>query len=901
LGISKIKKYNYLFILLYFLFSTKQIVGQNGFNYNLKSTQNIEISPLQADRILLKIEDREKKVKKAFELSRIFYKQKKLDLAIKYAKIQNTILLDLNIFPKHYHTSFYLIGKYFMEDNNLDSAKAYFKKSININYYPKKRAQSLCQLAICFRMQGKLYESYEYYKEGITSLIKYGKANSIIYHILNLADVCNQIKSIESAQLGINFLKKCDSLLKINKEVLDEKGPIDMAKGVLYTLDVNYNFKLASNYYRKALINCLKTGNKRTISLCYLNLSELYLKENKDSTLFFLKKSLEYGNLSESSLIKDVLSETYRNLSIYNLKNNNISEAYFNINNSLKKSFEITLSKNIFKIKESAFKRVSSRRNVFLSFKEKLNILNILYNKTGQVEYLNESIKTVSTCDAFINYTIQNSTEINTKFLWRDDVSNIYNYGVLAAYNLGDNELMNSIIEKNKAFLLTQSIKENNSQLNLPYQIKTQLKKYQEDIFSLEEKSEENKKIKDSLFNIKLTFDRFKDSISKVYPEYFSKRNNIQPISLEKMKENLNDKAVILSYHLDSNNNNLFGLFTSKKDNYTFKAKIDSSFNKLVNNYKKLISKPLTQKSEFKDFYGTSNKLFNHLFPDKKSRDFINGKNLIILSNDVLQNIPFESLNSNNESPNYLIEDHNISYAYSASFLDFNNSLKRETSKNLAAFAPVSFFNSELKSLQATEAEVKTISNEISSDLFTNINATKTNFLNNSSDYKILHLATHATSSDNPAIYFSKDTLKLHELYTHKTNADLVVLSACESNLGEIKKGEGVFSLSRGFFYSGAKSVISSLWNVNDVSTSSIMKDFYKNLNNNQSKSEALNNAKRNYLKEHSLSEKSPYYWASFVLIGDTSPTYPATPFWVYILGIVILFSIILFFFKKRG
>ena len=180
-------------------------------------------------------------------------------------------------------------------------------------------------------------------------------------------------------------------------------------------------------------------------------------------------------------------------------------------------------------------------------------------------------------------------------------------------------------------------------------------------------------------------------------------------------------------------------------------------------------------------------------------------------------------------------------------------------------------------------------------------NATKNNFLTSSGDYKILHLATHASSSNNPAIYFSKDTLKLHELYTHKTNADLVVLSACETNLGEIKKGEGVFSLSRGFFYSGAKSVISSLWNVNDVSTSSIMKDFYTNLDLHQSKSEALNNAKRKYLKEHSLSEISPYYWASFVLIGDTSPTYPSTSYLFYLLGFVALyFNYFIFFQKKR-
>ncbi|TCP24205.1 tetratricopeptide repeat protein [Tenacibaculum skagerrakense] len=888
-------------IFFLILYISINCYGQNSFNYNLKTTSDKKINEKDADSILNTLNsDTNKKIIKAFNYSRIFYKKGNLKLAIKYAKIQNNLSQKGEIYPKHYHTSFYLIGKYFMVNNKLDSAIIYSKRALELNHYPKKIAQSFCQIATCYRKQGDLHKSIEYYTEGIPLLIKHAKPNSILFHIISLTDACNQVKTKRSARIGLHFLEKCDSLINKNKYLTPEIGSIDICKGVLYAFPSNYDYKKASNYYRKALKFSLNRNQEKITSLAYLNLGELYLDEGKDSSLYFLNKGLKHIAKSKDNFLKDIESDIYRNISKCYIKKDNLELALKNINIAIKKSFQIPFNKKEIELNDIHFEKASSRRNIVLAFKDKLNILNHLYNKTQKKEYLEESIKTVYLCDAFINYTIQNSTEINTKFLWRDDVSEIYNFGVLAAFHLGDNELTNSIIEKNKAFLLTQSIKENNSQLNLPYQVKSQLKKYQEDIYSLEEKSDENKKIKDSLFNIKLSFDRFKDSITKVYPEYFSDRNNIQPISLEKIKEKLNDNSIILSYHLDSNNNNLFGLFTSKIDSYTFKAKIDSSFYELVSNYKKLISKPLTHKSEFKNFYSTSNKLFNNLFPDNESRKFIKNKNLIIISNDILQNIPFESLYTNNENPKYLIEDHNISYAYSASFLDFNNSIKRETSKNLAAFAPVSFSNSELKLLQATEAEVKTIDNEISGDLFTNTNATKTNFLNNSSDYKILHLATHASSSHNPAIYFSKDTLHLHELYTHKTNADLVVLSACESNLGELKKGEGVFSLSRGFFYSGAKSVISSLWNVNDVSTSSIMKDFYKNLNNNQSKSEALNNAKRNYLKEHSLSEKSPYYWASFVLIGDTSPTYPATPYWIYLLGVVALFSFTLFFYNRN-
>ncbi|CAL2093533.1 CHAT domain-containing tetratricopeptide repeat protein [Tenacibaculum sp. 190524A05c] len=890
-------KLTFLFVIF---FNSCYLHGQSEFNYNLKKTPDLKIPEKRADSILFKTNLTESEIiKKAFDFSRIFYKQNNLQLAIKYAKIQNKYSKKFNLFPKHYHTSYYLIGKYYMWNDQIDSAISYYKKALKLDYYPKKIAQSLCQLAHCYRMKGELHKSLNYYKNGIELLFIHGKNISIVNHIINFSLTCNQIKTKQSAQLGIKYIRICDSIINndINLKNGDDRCYLYNNLGNLYQIENNYNFEKAKENYLKTLKISSTKKNNYIFSLAQLNLGELYLKKNVDSSLYYLKNSQKYSlklnNYDKNALI----SEIFRNFSRCYKDKRQYHSALEHIDKSLKTSFNIPLEKKLL-LNNHHFEKVISRRNVVLAFKGKVEILNLIYNKTKDPKYLRESIETVNTCDAFINYTIQNSTEINTKFLWRDDVSEIYNYGVLAAYNLNDHELLNSIIEKNKAFLLTQSIKENNSEIALPHNVKQQLKTYKNSIFSLEEKSTSQKQ-KDSLFNIKLEFERFKDSITVLYPEHFSKRNNIQPLALEHIKTNLDSKSVILSYHLDRNNNNLFGLFTSKTGNYSFKKEIDSTFYEVAENYKRLISKSLIQKSELQEFYTTSNSLYNYLFPTKESKQFIEKKSFIVIANDILQNIPFEALNTNTSDVKYLIEDHNVSYAYSASFLEFNNALKRETSKNLAAYAPITFANQ--KSLEATQSEVNTIQNQIDSDLFTATKATKNNFLTSSGDYKILHLATHASSSNNPAIYFSKDTLKLHELYTHKTNADLVVLSACETNLGEIKKGEGVFSLSRGFFYSGAKSVISSLWNVNDVSTSSIMKDFYTNLDHHQSKSEALNNAKRKYLKEHSLSDKSPYYWASFVLIGDTSPTYPSTSYLFYLLGFVAFISIILFFFKKRG
>ena len=100
----------------------------------------------------------------------------------------------------------------------------------------------------------------------------------------------------------------------------------------------------------------------------------------------------------------------------------------------------------------------------------------------------------------------------------------------------------------------------------------------------------------------------------------------------------------------------------------------------------------------------------------------------------------------------------------------------------------------------------------------------------------------------------------------------MVVLSACETELGDYIPGEGLNSLSRSFSYAGAKSILSSLWQVNEQSTLSILSNFYTNLKQGQSKSQALRNAKLSYINTAPDHKRHPYYWAGLILIGDDSP-----------------------------
>lgn len=160
------------------------------------------------------------------------------------------------------------------------------------------------------------------------------------------------------------------------------------------------------------------------------------------------------------------------------------------------------------------------------------------------------------------------------------------------------------------------------------------------------------------------------------------------------------------------------------------------------------------------------------------------------------------------------------------------------------------------------------------------------------SQYRMVHFATHAaiadtfTHTNQPALVLSNGhsdgedndgLLRFRDIVNLKLNADLVVLSACRTNLGELKGGEGLIGLSRAFFYAGAASLVVSLWDVQDQSTSLLMEHFYRGLKEGLSRAEALRQAKLSLMtsttklkatgKDTGLA--SPFFWAPFILVGS--------------------------------
>jgi CHAT domain-containing protein len=159
--------------------------------------------------------------------------------------------------------------------------------------------------------------------------------------------------------------------------------------------------------------------------------------------------------------------------------------------------------------------------------------------------------------------------------------------------------------------------------------------------------------------------------------------------------------------------------------------------------------------------------------------------------------------------------------------------------------------------------------------------ATEASFKRENLDhFNCLHFATHGLIDEEvPArsgVVFSlvdekeeDGVLQMNEIFNLNLNADLVVLSACQSGLGKVVRGEGIIGLTRAFMYAGADSVVVSLWNVRDSSTAAFMKSFYKHLRAGKGKAEALRHAKLDMIRSDIRMYRFPYFWAPFVLIGN--------------------------------
>ena len=364
-------------------------------------------------------------------------------------------------------------------------------------------------------------------------------------------------------------------------------------------------------------------------------------------------------------------------------------------------------------------------------------------------------------------------------------------------------------------------------------------------------------------------------SVSKLVENLL--KEEIETVSLDKViASTLKTIDSFVTYMLSEEEG--YGIFCTQKEKLFFKVPNVTRLQKNIIVLKNYMQQPILTKIEIENYRKIGNEVFIALFPFKNAIPKLSNKKISIVPDDTLINLPFEALPFTTEgklATSYFINIAEVSYLQSFSVFEKIKGHKNNPTNKLLAMAPYQFENKKLEALVRSKEAIAALNTYQSATVLVEEQATKANFYQYSSTYDIIHLNTHAgidSSTETPWISFRKDKLTLDELYGMDNQAALVILDACKTNAGTFASGEGILSLSRGFFYNGSKSVVASLWNVNEKAGNEILTTFYTGLEQGNTKSKALQFAKIKYLKKHQFTEVLPFYWASFTLTGSTAP-----------------------------
>lgn len=295
-------------------------------------------------------------------------------------------------------------------------------------------------------------------------------------------------------------------------------------------------------------------------------------------------------------------------------------------------------------------------------------------------------------------------------------------------------------------------------------------------------------------------------------------------------------------------------------------------------------------------------------------------RSVIFISEGFLSYLPFEILLRNSKPVSYAFSFKNL-------LLNRDKALSAGISGNLAGFVPAYPRNSApplpatlesgtLRSgpengvleLRYSINELKNIRDHIGeTTLFEGAEAGKTAFLKSLGRFKVHHLAMHSEMDEedyeqSSLLFTNNEKLYFHELYALNFPSEMVVLSACNTGLGKYLNGEGVMSLARALNYAGVRSSVASLWQVPDKESAELMTLFYEYLSKGKPKDEALMLAKRTFVERYPM-KTHPYYWAGFILSGDTAPLHMSRRGPAYLPALLILGALaggVIFFILRR-
>ncbi len=432
---------------------------------------------------------------------------------------------------------------------------------------------------------------------------------------------------------------------------------------------------------------------------------------------------------------------------------------------------------------------------------------------------------------------------------------------------------------------------ENSDYLDRISSLKLELAYYQE---AGNKESGTSKLNKSKQASIKRELDLLTKKIAETEKNYNS--FNASHFSVNDVLLRLNDDEQLLKYYVTENR--IFSVLIGK-DSIGLKGikrgpVLEQQLERFIEQTKLVAS----------DFKQNASNLYPLLLPSSLKR------HITIIPDNFLNYVPFETL-YDRRTKQYLVQQNVVAYDYSLPmWLLHQDADKSYGTLKLAAFSPDYSGQSnksrdaDFKTLKFAGLEAATIASLFQGDLFQGAKATKHSFLKRLGEYSIFHLSMHSQLFEDDfnrsfLLFENNEKLYFSELYGMNIPAYMVVLSACNTGNGLLRKGEGIMSMSRALTYAGVKSAVVSLWQVPDKETSEIMVSFYQNLKKGQSKAEALANAKTKFINENPI-KNHPFYWAGFVVNGDVSAIYNHNTWWYIAFASISFLGVLAIFFRKR-
>lgn len=556
------------------------------------------------------------------------------------------------------------------------------------------------------------------------------------------------------------------------------------------------------------------------------------------------------------------------------------------------------------------YENVQDKGLLLLTFSNKALIYKDRFDDTGNIDDARQSNLYRKLCDSIVDDLQENGVYADhLKTLNALDI--MYDNGISLEYSLflQSNNSENfegayNFAEKGKNVLLRQQLNDSEQKkfgsipkqlIALEQEIKDNISYMRSHLYSLTDATDKSKIdtvrisfYEDRLFVKKRTLDSLKATFKKNYPNYFTTQYGKKQISVKVAQKSLAKNTQIIQYVTTLEDVYIISLTTDKVD--FLKIEQSDTLYEQLNKHLKLLYNPSSNISAIQK---SGIRLFSMLLEPINALK----ENLIIVADGQLNLLPFETLSQIDKitsNASYLISNYSINYANSTQ--DIFTSNNRKLSKNIDLLALASSYTQDnnieivdslregLGPLKWTVKEAKSLTDSYGGELYLNKEATEGNFKENSKNKDIIHIASHGIVDDAQPMFsrliLEKDpndsindgNLYVHELYNMSLDANMVVLSACNTASGQLAKGEGLLNIGRGFFYAGVPSVVMSHWQVDDQSTSILMKDFYHFLSEGQKKSDALRAAKLKFIDEASPNKKHPFYWAAFINMGDDSP-----------------------------